>query len=74
MANINISIPDEIHKDLKIAAVLQQQPLKTLIIETLEHYVSDSPALPPSASSPSSATVSSPRRVRKNSSSGGGRT
>jgi len=38
MANINISIPDDVHKDLKVAAVMQGNSLKTLIIKTLEQY------------------------------------
>lgn len=59
MANINISIPDDIHKDLKIAAVMQQQSLKTLIIETLEHYASTENSI--------SSSVSSTKKTNKKS-------
>jgi len=42
MANINISIPDTVHKNLKVAAVMQQRSLKDLIIEMLNEYASAS--------------------------------
>jgi len=36
MVNINIEIPDELHKRAKVAAALAEKTLKQLIIETLE--------------------------------------
>ena len=39
MVNINISIPDELHKELKIAAAINDTTLKDLIIKTLESYI-----------------------------------
>lgn len=39
MVNINITIPDELHKELKIAAAMNDTSLKNLIIETLELYI-----------------------------------
>lgn len=36
MVNINIEIPDGIHKDLKLASVLRDTTLKEYVIETLE--------------------------------------
>lgn len=36
MVNINIHIPDELHKKLKIEAVKQDSTLKDLIINVLE--------------------------------------
>jgi hypothetical protein len=35
MANINIIIPDEVHRDLKIRAIKEEKSLKDLIIELL---------------------------------------
>lgn len=39
MVNINITIPDTLHKKLKIAAAIQETTLKELIIQTLEEHV-----------------------------------
>ena len=39
MTNINIIIPEELHRELKIQSVLQEKPLKELITEQLEEYV-----------------------------------
>lgn len=36
MTNINIIIPDDIHKKLKIKAAIAEKPLKELIVELLE--------------------------------------
>jgi predicted HicB family RNase H-like nuclease len=36
MANINILIPDELHKQLKIIALKENKSLKELIVEQLE--------------------------------------
>jgi len=36
MVNINIEIPDELHKRLKIASLLHDATLKEYIITTLE--------------------------------------
>ena len=39
MSNINITIPDDIHKKLKIAAALEEKSLKDLVIEALQDYL-----------------------------------
>ena len=39
MTNINITIPDNLHKELKVAAAMEEKPLKTVVIERLEAYV-----------------------------------
>ena len=39
MTNINITIPEEVHKDLKVQAAMEAKPLKQLIIERLETHV-----------------------------------
>ncbi len=36
MVNINIEIPEEVHKKIKILAALEGKSLKELIIEVLE--------------------------------------
>lgn len=38
MANINIKIPDEVHKKLKIEAIQQDSTLKEIIIQKLTKY------------------------------------
>lgn len=38
MANINIQIPDEIHKKLKIEAIEQDATLKDIIVGKLSRY------------------------------------
>ena len=38
MANINITIPDALHKELRILAAKEEKTLKQLVIETLEEY------------------------------------
>lgn len=39
MTNINISIPDDLHKQLKVAAAMEDKSLKDVVIETLEDYM-----------------------------------
>lgn len=36
MVNINITIPETLHKDLKIAAAIEETTIKDLIITALE--------------------------------------
>jgi predicted HicB family RNase H-like nuclease len=36
MVNINIEIPEDLHRQLKIASVLKASTLKEYVIETLE--------------------------------------
>lgn len=36
MVNINIEIPEELHKELKLASVLESVTLKELVITTLD--------------------------------------
>lgn len=36
MVNINIEIPDELHKKLRLVATLQETTLKSYIIDALE--------------------------------------
>ena len=36
MVNINIHIPDELHKKIKLEAVRKETTIKKIIIETLE--------------------------------------
>jgi hypothetical protein len=36
LVNINIEIPDELHKKLKLASLLEDKTLKEFVIETLE--------------------------------------
>ena len=36
MVNINIHIPDELHKKIKLEAVNKESTIKNIIIETLE--------------------------------------
>jgi hypothetical protein len=36
MVNINIQIPDELHKRLRVAATLQGRTLKEIVTEALE--------------------------------------
>ncbi|MFP4524397.1 MAG: hypothetical protein ACLFO2_03755 [Candidatus Woesearchaeota archaeon] len=38
MTNINISIPDDLHKELKVAAAIEEKPLKTVVVERLEAH------------------------------------
>ena len=35
MTNINITIPDDLHKELKVAAAMEEKPLKDVVIERL---------------------------------------
>jgi hypothetical protein len=35
MVNVNIEIPDELHKKLKLAAVLEDTTIKSIVIEVL---------------------------------------
>ncbi|MBD3209639.1 hypothetical protein GF367_04460 [Candidatus Woesearchaeota archaeon] len=39
MKNINITIPDDVHRELKIAAATKGKPLKHVVIETLEAFL-----------------------------------
>ena len=41
MPNINIPIADELHKEIKIAALLEDKTLKEYILETLEQEVGE---------------------------------
>jgi len=36
MANINVEIPDDVYKKVKLAAILQDRTVKDFIIERLE--------------------------------------
>ncbi len=36
MVNVNIEIPDELHRQLKLASVLNDKTLKAYVIETLD--------------------------------------
>ena len=54
MANINIEIPDDVHKKIKLASVIKEITLKNHIIKILEKRVKGAkdftqvpPALPP---------------------------
>ncbi|MFH1915842.1 MAG: hypothetical protein ABIJ21_01125 [Nanoarchaeota archaeon] len=38
MANINITIPDELHRKLRIASATKEKPQKEIIIEFLAAY------------------------------------
>ena len=39
MVNINLEVPDEIHKKIKILATIQGIPIKELIVKALEESV-----------------------------------
>lgn len=39
MVNINIEIPDEIHKKVKILSAMKGITLKEIIVQALEEYV-----------------------------------
>ncbi|MFH1607090.1 MAG: hypothetical protein ABIC91_07105 [Nanoarchaeota archaeon] len=41
MTNINIEIPHELHKKIKLASVIKDTTIKQLIIETLKKEVKD---------------------------------
>ena len=41
MVNINIEVPDEIHKKIKILSAMQGIPIKELIVKTLEESTED---------------------------------
>jgi predicted HicB family RNase H-like nuclease len=41
MVNLNITLPDELHKQLKVQAALEGRPLKELVIKALEESVKD---------------------------------
>ena len=41
MPNINITLPDDVHKQLKLKALLADKPLKDFFIETLERRVTE---------------------------------
>ncbi|MBR9692539.1 hypothetical protein GOV07_01265 [Candidatus Woesearchaeota archaeon] len=43
MVNVNIEIPDELHRQLKLASVLQERTLKEYVIATLDKEM---PAFP----------------------------
>jgi hypothetical protein len=36
MVNVNIEIPDDLHKELKLAAVLDETTIKQLVIDILK--------------------------------------
>lgn len=39
MVNINIEVPDEIHKKIKILSAMQDTPIKELIVKALEENI-----------------------------------
>lgn len=39
MVNINIEVPDEIHKKIKILSAIQGIPIKEMIVKALEENV-----------------------------------
>jgi hypothetical protein len=39
LVNINIEVPDDIHKKIKILAAMQGVPIKEFIVKTLEEGV-----------------------------------
>jgi len=39
MVNINIEVPDKVHKKIKILSAMQGIPIKELIVKTLEENV-----------------------------------
>jgi predicted HicB family RNase H-like nuclease len=41
LVNINLEVPDEIHKKIKILSATQGVPIKELIVKTLEESVSN---------------------------------
>lgn len=41
MTNINIAIPADLHKDLKVAAVIEDKSLKDVVIEALKDYLAE---------------------------------
>lgn len=41
MTNINIEIPNELHKKIKLASVIKDTTIKQLIIETLKKEIKD---------------------------------
>ena len=43
MVNINIEVPDEVHKKIKILSALKGVPIKELIVKALEESVKNEP-------------------------------
>jgi len=43
MVNINIEVPDEIHKKIKILSAMQEIPIKELIVKALEENIKNAP-------------------------------
>jgi hypothetical protein len=39
MVNINIEVPDEVHKKIKILSAMQGMPIKELIVKTPDESV-----------------------------------
>jgi predicted transcriptional regulator len=39
LVNINLEIPDEIHKKIKILSAMNDRPIKEIIVEALEESV-----------------------------------
>jgi hypothetical protein len=39
LVNINIEVPDEIHKRIKIISAINEKPIKEIIVEALEESV-----------------------------------
>ena len=39
MVNINLEVPDEVHKKIKILSAIQGIPIKELIVKALEESV-----------------------------------
>jgi hypothetical protein len=44
MANLNIEIPDELHKRLKLAALLRDETLKEHVIAILQASLDEKPS------------------------------
>ncbi len=55
MVNINIELPDDLHKPLKLAALLKDETLKEYVIAAIEAAVRESPT-PPFSIKPESGT------------------
>jgi predicted DNA binding CopG/RHH family protein len=41
LVNINIEVPDEIHKRIKILSAMQGIPIKELIVKALEENINE---------------------------------
>jgi len=45
MPNINITIPDELHQQLKLSAIAKRMTIKEFVIERLQEQVQTEPML-----------------------------